>query len=56
MANYKDELWKACKKALIQGGEVRIIFTKRGNNRIPIITTYLDNYIKCDEETIIQDD
>lgn len=57
MANYKEELWKACKKALYNGGEVRIIFKKiSGNKRIPLITLYLDNYSCCDEETVVIDD
>ena len=57
MANWHDELWKTCKKALVTGGEVRIIFTKtQGNKRIPIISAYFDNYVRCDEETVIRDD
>ena len=57
MANWKEELWKQCKKALTNGGEVRIIFNKRDRNkRIPTIQVYLDNYVRCDEETIIADD
>ncbi len=55
--NWKEELWKQCKRTLITGGEVKIIFTKtQGNNRIPIISVYPDNYTRCDIETITEDD
>ena len=56
MANWHDELWKVCKEALIYGGEIKINFTKRGNKRIVIIQKFIDNYVRCDEETVIPDD
>ncbi len=56
MANYKDELWKAMKLVLHKGGELRVNVSKRGSQRIVIIQTFPENYIRCDEETIITDD
>ena len=56
MANYRDEIWKAVKEALIHGGEIKINFTKRGDKRIIIVQKFIDNYVRCDEETIVVDD
>ena len=56
MPNWKDELWKACKKAYWKGGEVKVIFIRRQNKVIPIVQFYFDNQIKCDEETIISEE
>ena len=56
MPNWKDELWKACKKAYRQGGEVKAIFIRRQNKVIPIIQSYIDNQVRCDEETIISEE
>ncbi len=56
MPNWKDELWKAGNKAYYKGGEVKIVFIRRQNKVIPIINCYIDNQIKCDEETVIEED
>ena len=56
MPNWKDELWKACKKAYRQGGEVKAIFIRRQNKVIPIIQSYIDNQVRCDEETIVSEE
>jgi len=57
MADWRDELWKACKETLKTGGEVRIVFMKRNTqSRLPVISIYKENYIKCNEETVIIDD
>ena len=56
MPNWKDELWKACKRAYWKGGEVKIIFIRRQNKVIPIVQFYFDNQIKCDEETIVSEE
>ncbi len=56
MANWHDELWKAGKEILNKGGEIKVNVTKRGQQRIIIIQKFPDNYIRCDEETVIQDD
>ena len=53
---WKDSLLKECSKAYFRGGEVRIIFIRRQNKVIPIIKTYIDNEVRCDEETIIEED
>ena len=53
MPNWKDTLWKQVEKAYYKGGEVKITFIKRQQKRIPIIESYIDNQIKCDEETVI---
>ena len=56
MPKWKDELWKACNKVYYKGGEVRAIFIRRQNKVIPIIQSYIDNQVKCDEETIINEE
>ena len=56
MPHWKDELWKACKKAYFRGGEVKITFIKRQDKRIPLIETYIDNQIRCDEETVVSEE
>ena len=56
MGNYQTELWKACKEILHKGGEIRVNVTKRGQNRIIIIQKFPENYIRCDEETMVADD
>lgn len=54
--NWKDALWEQCKKAYYKGGEVKIVFIRRQNKVIPVINTYIDNQIRCDEETVIDED
>ncbi len=54
--NWKDELWKACNKAYYKGGEVKIVFIRRQNKVIPIIQSYIDNQVKCDEETVVKEE
>ena len=44
------------KKAEMNGGEVSLVFIARGEKRIPVIKTYIDNKIVCDETVIIDDD
>jgi len=56
MPNWKDELWKACEKAYYKGGEVKIIFIRRQNKVFPVIQSFIDNQIKCDEETVISEE
>lgn len=53
MPSWRDTLWKQVEKAYYQGGEVKITFIKRQQKRIPIIESYIDNQIRCDEETVI---
>lgn len=53
---WKDALLKECSKAYYKGGEIRIVFIRRQDKVIPIIKSYIDNQIRCDEETIIEED
>lgn len=46
---------KKCYETLYRGGEVRIQFSKRDRKIVPIIRTYLDNQIICDEVNIEED-
>lgn len=46
-------MWEACKRAYNRGGEVKVIFIKRQNKVIPIVQSYIDNQVRCDEETVI---
>jgi hypothetical protein len=56
MPSWKEEMWRACSRALRNGGEVKIIFMKRQEKVIPTVYCYVDNYVRCDEETILEDD
>lgn len=56
MPQWKDELWKAVNKAYYKGGEVKITFIKRQQKRIPVVESYIDNQVRCDEETVINDE
>ncbi len=53
---WKEALLKECNRARIRGGEVRINFIRRQDKAIPVIKTYIDNHIRCEEETIVIDD
>jgi hypothetical protein len=53
MSSWKEVLWQQCKKAYYKGGEIKIIFIRRQNKVIPIIQSYIDNQVKCDEETVV---
>ena len=53
---WRTALFEACEEVEMSGGEVRIVFIKRGDKRIPIITKFQDNKVFCDEETIIDED
>jgi len=53
---WKEALLRECYQAYIRGGEITIIFIRRADKVIPIIKRYIDNQIKCDEETIPQED
>lgn len=53
MPQWKEVMWRECKKVYNKGGEVKIIFIRRQNKVIPIIQSYIDNQIKCDEETVV---
>ena len=56
MPNWKNELWKACERAYYKGGEVKAVFIRRQNKVIPIITSYIDNQVQCDEEVVISEE
>lgn len=56
MPNWKDELWKSCKRAYYKGGQVKITFIRRQNKVIPTIETYIDNFVRCDEETVVSEE
>ncbi|HLE17233.1 MAG TPA: hypothetical protein VI728_03000 [Syntrophales bacterium] len=53
---WQDALWGECKKAYLRGGEVKVIFIRRQNKVIPIIESYVDNQIRCDEETVTKEE
>lgn len=53
---YQEVLWREVKKAYTHGGEVRIIFIKRQNERIPVVRSYIDHQISCDKEIVIDDE
>lgn len=48
MPEWEDILLKKCYEVMYKGGEVRIQFSKRKDEVIPIIRTYPDNQIICD--------
>lgn len=52
---WQDALGAACKEAYQKGGEVKAIFIRRQNKVIPIVEKYIDNQVRCDEETVIKD-
>lgn len=54
MPQWKDVLWSECKRAYYRGGEIKVIFIRRQDKVIPIVQSYIDNQIKCDEETVIR--
>jgi hypothetical protein len=51
--HWKDVLWRAASKIMIEGGELRMIVIKRERDRIPEIYVYPDNKERCKKETII---
>ena len=53
---WRQSLFEACEEVEHTGGEVRIVFIKRGMKRIPVITKFQDNKVYCEEETIIDED
>jgi len=53
---WQDALWSECKKAYQKGGEIKAIFIRRQNKVIPIIESYIDNQIRCDEETVTKEE
>lgn len=53
---WEEALKKELDKALYRGGEVKITFIKRQEKRIPIIESYIDNQIRCDEEVVLGED
>ncbi len=53
---WEQAILKVCREVLYKGGEVRIVFIKRQNKRIPVITKFIDNKIFCDEEILAEDD
>ena len=53
---WRDALWGECKKAYLRGGEVKVIFIRRQDKVIPIIESYIDNQIRCDEETVTKEE
>lgn len=56
MPDWKEVLWRECRKAYHKGGEIKAIFIRRQNKVIPIIQSYIDNQVKCDEETIVSEE
>lgn len=56
MADWKTEFWKAGKEILLKGGQITVNVSKRGQQRIIIIQKFPENYVRCDEETVITDD
>ena len=53
---WQDALWSECKKAYSKGGEIKAIFIRRQNKVIPIIESYIDNQIRCEEETVTKEE
>lgn len=51
--NWKDAMWAACKEAYHKGGEVKAVFIRRQDKVIPIVQSYIDNQVRCDEETVV---
>lgn len=56
MPAWKEVLWKACERAYYKGGEIKIVFIRRQNKVFPVVQSYIDNQIKCDEETVINEE
>ena len=56
MPDWKTVLFKQCEQAYYKGGEVKVVFIRRQNKVIPIINSYIDNQVKCDEETIVNEE
>lgn len=56
MPNWKEVLWRECGKAYHKGGEIKAIFIRRQNKVVPIIQSYIDNQVKCDEETVVNEE
>jgi hypothetical protein len=56
VADYQDDLWKAMKLILNKGGEFKVNVSKRGQERIVVIQTFPENYIRCNTVTMVTDD
>jgi hypothetical protein len=56
LPDWKTVLFKQCEQAYYKGGEVKVVFIRRQNKVIPIINSYIDNQVKCDEETIVNEE
>ena len=52
---WQKELITAGEYIMKQGGELHFRVTKRGRERIPTISIFPDNYIRCKTETLITD-
>ena len=50
---WQDAMWDACEEAYQKGGEVKAVFIRRQDKVIPIVQSYIDNQVRCDEETIV---
>ncbi len=48
-AKWKDTLIRKCYETMQAGGEVRIQFSIRGTKAVPIIRSYPNNQIICEE-------
>jgi len=49
-------LLREARKIIQLGGEVRFIVEKRGDGRVPLILSYPNNKIRCDEIKIFSED
>ena len=50
---WKDVLWKAAEEVMKQGGRVEFVVYKRDNKRIPLVRSFPDNEIRCNEEVFV---
>ena len=54
--NWKEAVLSACTEAYHKGGEVKAVFIRRQDKVIPIVQSYIDNQVRCDEETIVSEE
>ena len=53
---WQDILWQECKKAYSRGEKVEIVFIRRDDKVLPIVTRTEEKKTLCDEEVIVRED
>jgi hypothetical protein len=51
---WSEELMRQAQEIMIKGGELHFKVIKRGNERLPEIRAFPDNFLKCDTEVLAE--